>query len=159
MTKKPINSMANSQGQISRCAICHAITNPEGEFGLLSNKVVLENFLVCKKHKETLMASCQKCGSQDTKFVSGTSKKTGKPWSGYDCQEPGCVGDTGYPTRTFAFQPKSRQNASNGPKTGSNSAPNPPGSSIEKKLDEILEILYENFGKKPEYHKDEDTPF
>ena len=32
------------------------------------------------------MGSCTKCGNQDTKFVSGIGKTSGKPYSGYKCE-------------------------------------------------------------------------
>lgn len=33
------------------------------------------------------MKACSKCGSDNTELKSGTSKKTGKPWKGYKCQD------------------------------------------------------------------------
>ena len=103
---------------------------------------------------------CGTCGSQDTTFKQGVSKKTGKPWQAYDCNNPSCKGETGYPSRTFVFTPKSRENGPKGHKTAPVAQAN--GSNIEvlKKLDQILEILHENFGENPEVHvKDEETPF
>lgn len=93
------------------------------------------------------MSSCSVCGSQDTKFVTGVSKKTGKPWSAYDCNEPQCKNEKGYPNRTFAFQPKSSVGKS---EQGT--------STLEKKVDQILAILKANF-KQVTIEKEEDLPF
>ena len=104
---------------------------------------------------------CSVCGSQDTTPKQGISKKTGRPWKAYDCNEPKCVNEKGYPSRTFTFSPKS-------PATGlkvafnevSNSSLNPQNT-IEKKLDEILAILRQNFKPlvKEEIQEEETTPF
>ena len=48
---------------------------------------------------------CQYCGSQDTTPKTGISKSgknVGKPWKAYDCNEPHCKNEKGYPNRTFA---------------------------------------------------------
>ena len=48
---------------------------------------------------------CSFCGSQDTTFKTGISKSgknAGKPWKAYDCNEPQCKNEKGYPNRTWA---------------------------------------------------------
>lgn len=35
------------------------------------------------------MSQCSKCGSQSTTFKEGISKKNGKPWKGYKCDDCG----------------------------------------------------------------------
>jgi len=95
---------------------------------------------------------CSVCGSQDTKFVQGVSKKTGKPWQAYDCNEPQCKNEKGYANRTFGFAPKSP-----------NGKPPVATSTLEKKVDKILAILVKNFGditvSKKEEVNEEENPF
>ena len=52
---------------------------------------------------------CSFCGSQSTTYKSGISKSgknAGKHWEGYDCNEPQCKNEKGYPNRTFAPRKK-----------------------------------------------------
>lgn len=100
------------------------------------------------------MAQCSKCGNQDLEFKEGTGKATGKPWKAWYC--PTCKlmhGMNGIPwgDKTKA-KPMTPQQAILSPPSNSSN-------SIEKKLDMILEILHDNFGQKPEYIKDDSTPF
>lgn len=102
---------------------------------------------------------CSVCGSQDTTPKSGISKKTGKPYKGYVCNEPTCVNDKGYPNMTFAPTPRGPQIA---PKVGK-TAPVVSGgalNSLEVKVNKILAILQANFPE-PEIaiKEDEGTPF
>lgn len=87
------------------------------------------------------MSACGTCGSQDTTFASGISKKTGKPWTAYDCNEKQCVQANGRPNRTFAFSPKSPVG-----KVATLTPGKFPTSTLEKKVDQILAILVKNFG-------------
>ena len=89
------------------------------------------------------MSVCGTCGSQSTTFKEGVSKKTGRAWKAYDCND--CKNEKGYPTRTFASNPK-RTTA-----TTSNS--------LEKKVDKILAILKANFKDVTSSSEDEGTPF
>ena len=77
---------------------------------------------------------CGTCGSQDTVKKTGVSKKTGQPWTAYDCNESQCKNEKGYPSRTFV--PTAR-----GPKQ--NLTPQPMGDmkSIMQKLDYIISCL------------------
>jgi len=88
---------------------------------------------------------CGVCGSQDTTIKRGVSKKTGKPYVGYTCNEPTCVNDKGYPNMTFGPSPRGSQNAPQRPN------PTPSNGGLEAKVDEILRILKANFP--------EETPF
>ena len=73
---------------------------------------------------------CPVCGCQDTKFVQGIAKSTGRPWSAYDCLNPVCKNEKGYATRTFvrATPVKAVSKA-------------PLGNSVDKKLDLIISML------------------
>ena len=96
---------------------------------------------------------CSVCGSQDTTPKSGiskTGKNAGKPWKAYDCNEPQCKNDKGYPSRTFV--PSARPKALNG-NSGTNEF-----DKINKKLD----IIITHLGIKPEKAtrvEEETTPF
>lgn len=78
---------------------------------------------------------CGTCGSQDTTIKRGMSKKTGQPWTAYDCNEPQCKNEKGYPSRTFVPTPR---------KAGASPTPVVSGT-LEKKVDQILAILKANF--------------
>lgn len=91
---------------------------------------------------------CSVCGSQDTKPVSGISKKTGKPWKAYDCNEPQCKNEKGYPSRTFVPAPRS-------PRPVVFNREKPQGLTLEQKVDKILAILTANF----KTSKEEPIPF
>ena len=97
---------------------------------------------------------CSVCGSQDTKYVTGMSKKTGKPWAAYDCNEKQCKNEKGYSSRTFVPGPK-----------GAVAKSTPVVSStLEKKVDEILAILKSNFKstvlkRELEEQIEEESPF
>lgn len=97
------------------------------------------------------MAECSVCGSQDTTYKTGIAKATGKPWAAYDCNEPQCKNDKGYPSRTFVKSSKPKGNAY---------VPNQsnPISSLEQKVDKILAILKANFPDKST-HKEDEAPF
>jgi len=100
---------------------------------------------------------CGVCGSQSTTFKEGISKigkNAGKPWKAYDCNEPQCKNEKGYPSRTFV--PMAR------------TAPAKPGvpsndiKSITTKIDRILSILEKNFGKvvvEPVEESEQEVPF
>jgi hypothetical protein len=145
----------NSQAKEIRCVICWNEKNydPEEENTKVSAEYILRGFIVCKKHKEELEMQCNVCGSQDTKFVQGISKKTGKPWQAYDCNEPQCKNEKGHANRTFGFAPKSP----------SGKSPVVASSTLEKKVDKILAILEKNFGSisitKEENVENEENPF
>src|SRR3990167_4803715 len=109
----------------------------------------LEGWNLCCKHKKEKepKMQCSVCGSEETKFVQGISKSgknIGKPWKAYDCNEPACKNDKGYPNRTFIQIASPR--AGNGPKTALPVAVSNPSSidRLEKKVDMILEILRKN---------------
>lgn len=80
---------------------------------------------------------CSVCGSQDTVIKRGISKagkNKGLPWTAYDCNEPQCKNEKGYPSRTFVNTPKPKLNApipqSNGDIVG-----------LHRKLDAIMKHL------------------
>ena len=104
---------------------------------------------------------CGTCGSQDTTIKRGISKKTGKPYVGYTCNEPTCVNDKGYPNMTFAPAPRGPQNAPKAANPTPRTTGLDPNIAINKKLDRILAILADNFGEAPIERKPEDdsTPF
>lgn len=88
---------------------------------------------------------CSFCQSQDTTLKRGVSKKTGQPWSAYDCNEPNCKNDKGYPNRTFVPRSNGSRNSPNSKfrpsgVSGSNQT-SPPYPAILEKLDRILNIL------------------
>lgn len=93
---------------------------------------------------------CGTCGSQDTTPKSGISKKTGKPWKAYDCNESACKNEKGYPSRTFAYSVQ--PTPSKTPNSGT------VGVGLEAKIDQILAILKTNFPKVT-VHEEETTPF
>lgn len=102
---------------------------------------------------------CSVCGSQDTKFVQGISKSgknMGKPWKAYECNEPNCKNEKGYPNRTFVNTPRT-------PGIGKVPTPNGnPLASLEKKVDKILAILNANFPSEthePIEEQTEESPF
>ena len=97
---------------------------------------------------------CSVCGSQDTTPKQGISKKTGKPWKAYDCNESGCKNDKGYPNRTFA--PFGGKNVATGLKTPNNGIV---AGSLEVKIDKILAILNTNFPPNVEETNEETSPF
>ena len=76
---------------------------------------------------------CPICGCQDTKFVTGTAKATGRPWSAYDCQNPSCKNEKGFPTRTFVKSQTAK--TSKAPQASVMTG------SIDKKLDLIISML------------------
>lgn len=98
---------------------------------------------------------CSVCGSQDTSIKRGVSKKNGRAWVAYDCNEPACKNEKGYPNRTF--QPTPRTTTATPPQDLT---------LIHKKLDKILELIGY---KKPktileqseimEPYEEESTPF
>jgi hypothetical protein len=72
---------------LSECSVCWYEKNPD-EFAVeVSAEYILREFKVCAKHKEVLMSACGKCGSQSTTFKEGISKKTGKKWAAYACDD------------------------------------------------------------------------
>lgn len=84
------------------------------------------------------MADCSVCGSQDTTFKSGiskTGKNAGKPWRAWDCNEPQCKNEKGYPNRTFEFTGKPRVQGK------PVQVPNGDFQGIHRKLDMILNAL------------------
>lgn len=96
---------------------------------------------------------CSACGSQDTTPKSGitkTGKNAGKPWKAYDCNEPQCKNEKGYPTRTFVNIPKTQ--SSGGGSLGDLKE-------IVSKLDRCLAILEKNFGKVVIEKNEEEAPF
>lgn len=88
---------------------------------------------------------CSVCGSQDVSPKSGISKKSGKPWKAYDCNEPQCKNEKGYASRTFVFMKNSPPQPSNAKLGASGGSVNNPISTLEKKVDKILAILKANF--------------
>lgn len=100
---------------------------------------ILYGFRVCKKHKQEVdkhIMECGKCGSQDTKYITGISKKNGKKWAAYECNEPACTNDFGKPNRTFVpFGSKSNIAAAPSPKAVG------VGAEVIKKLDLIIKHL------------------
>lgn len=103
---------------------------------------------------------CSVCGSQDTtpkQGISKSGKNAGQPWKAYDCNEPQCKNEKGYPSRTFV--PMARPKAPVGNSVAGNSAPAVSGN-LEKKIDRILAILEKNLGKTVEVQDDShDLPF
>lgn len=77
---------------------------------------------------------CSVCGSQDTKMVTGISKKNNRPWKAYECNEPQCKNEKGYPTRTFVNTPKPRLNVPVPQNNGDLAL-------VHKKLDAIMKHL------------------
>lgn len=135
--KKKRSKFTESSQKYS-CAVCWNIENKDEDSVEVEPDYVLRNFNLCKKHKEEIM-QCSVCGSQDTTYKTGiskTGKNAGKPWVAYDCNEPQCKNEKGYPNRTFGFAPKSP--------TGK--PPVVASSTLEKKVDKILAILERNFG-------------
>ena len=95
---------------------------------------------------------CSVCGSQDTTFKTGISKSgknAGKPWRAYDCNEPKCKNEKGYPSRTFAPSPKSPANS------GGNLSDL---QTIMSKIDRCLAILQANFKSPKTEIRHEDIP-
>ena len=93
------------------------------------------------------MSACKKCGSQSTTFKEGTSKKTGKPWKAYacdDCKEMNWV--QSFPAKSTNFGTQSQVPVSN------------PLDEILKRVKHIESMLAENFGTK-ESVEEETTPF
>lgn len=88
------------------------------------------------------MSACLKCNSQDTKYVTGVSKKNGKPWAAYKCAD--CA--------EMNWVPIKKTNGNQNPMT-----------SLEKKVDQILAILTKNFGntaiQKEAFSEEETSPF
>jgi len=105
------------------------------------------------------MSVCGTCGSQDTTFKQGISKASGKPWKAYDCNEPQCKNDKGYPSRTFVFTPKPKGSAS-APQNTPRSPQTQGNGTLEAKIDQILRILKANFPEQETHVPDEEsTPF
>lgn len=80
---------------------------------------------------------CGACGSQDTTYKKGISKSgknAGQPWEAYDCNEPQCKNEKGYPSRTFVPRKKSPTGVSTGVSSGNELA------TINKKLDILLQL-------------------
>ena len=125
-------------------------------------KESLDILNLCKKHKpkENKM-DCPVCGCQDTKFVTGTAKATGRPWSAYDCQNPSCKNEKGYATRTFVKAQPNQAKFSKSPQ-----APLMTGN-VDKKLDLIISMLKTLQGdmgvteanKELSIEADQNTPF
>ena len=106
--------------------------------------------------------NCPKCG-MDTEYKSGTAKATGKPWQAYQCL--GCktmIGMNGIPwgDKKASVKPILTAHTQQRPITPQELLLQKPqefgNSAIIAKLNQILEILEENFGAKP---KNEETPF
>lgn len=93
---------------------------------------------------------CSVCGSQDTTFKQGVGKKG--PWSAYDCNEPECKNDKGYPNRTFVPRKKAPM-ATPAPRQSVDL------SSVNKKLDLIMKALNIKTETKPEPVEDDSAPF
>lgn len=94
-----------------------------------------------------MSAQCN-CGNQDLTYKSGTSKATGKQWQGWKCEPCDIMyGMDGKPWGAKGSKPNYAKKPSNTFSRPSGNAAQPQ-ISIEKKLDEILEILHENFGEK-----------
>lgn len=111
---------------------------------------------------------CSVCGSESTTFVQGISKKTGRPWKAYDCNEPRCKNEKGYANRTFSYTPNGPQNVPNAKFEASYAGSQIKKTSLEIKVDQILEILKANFPSKStktieevneEIQTESETPF
>lgn len=86
---------------------------------------------------------CSICGSQDTTMKTGiskTGKNARKPWKAYDCNEPQCKNEKGYPSRTFAPLPRSSGGNFGVPGQMQRVTPN-----LEGKLEMIYTILATQF--------------
>lgn len=82
---------------------------------------------------------CNKCQSQDVKWVEFTSK-AGNAVKGWKCQEKACG------NLMFAPRGKASGNASNA-KIGASGQGVSTSKGLETKVDRILAILEKNFGK------------
>jgi hypothetical protein len=139
---------------IKNCACCWNEKNPDENSVECEASWILQEFKVCKKHKEELMAIlCSGCGKPTSPRT--VPKGPRGPWVANECLN-GCMTPDGkYKLTTKGSAQQTQPQPQNATKTGI------VGVGIERKIDQILAILKENFPplQQEEVSEDTQTPF